>query len=499
MRHLSKSKLLAFRQCARRLWLEVHRPDLREDSATTQASFAVGHAVGEIARRLYDPNGKGVLIDVQADGIAAALARTQVLLQSAQPIFEAAFEGEGALALADILLPVRKGGKRAWRMVEVKSATGVKDYHRDDAAVQAFVARASGVPLARIALAHIDSSWVYPGNGNYKGLLLENDLTKEAFSCGKTVREWIVEAQRVVAQAHEPQIATGAHCTDPYECGFLAYCQGQESQAAYPIAWLPGRKSRVLLEHIEANVVRDMREVPDEWLNDLQRRVKAATLSGKPYFDPRAAKEALAAYGLPAYFLDFEAVQFAVPIWKGTRPYQQIPFQFSLHRLSRSGKLEHRSFLDLSGEDPSKAFAEALIGACGERGPIFVYNASFETARLRELASRFPSLAEPLQQLNARVVDLLPMVRAHYYHPAQQGSFSIKAVLPTLFPELDYGNLDGVQDGAMAMQAYLEAIAPTTSRSRKDEIARQLLDYCARDTEALARLWSYFTGKRSRP
>jgi hypothetical protein len=202
----------------------------------------------------------------------------------------------------------------------------------------------------------------------------------------------------------------------------------------------------------------------------------------------------LAAHKLPAYFLDFETIQFAVPIWKGTRPYQQIPFQFNIHRLSRTGKLEQQAFLDLSGDDPSKAFAEALIAACGERGPIFVYNAGFETARIRELAERFPRHAEALLALNARVVDLLPVAREHYYHPSQQGSWSIKAVLPALCPDLNYGNLDGVQDGGMAMNAYLEALAPQTSQTRKAEIERQLLAYCALDTYAMVRLWAAFSG-----
>lgn len=140
MRTLSKSKLMAYRQCPKRLWLEVHRPDLREDSAATQASFAVGHQVGDIARRLYDPKGKGTLIDPQEEGFDAAFVRTQELLQSSHPIFEAAFRAEGVLSLADVMLPVEKAGQRGWRMVEVKSSTSVKDYHRDDVAVQSFVA-----------------------------------------------------------------------------------------------------------------------------------------------------------------------------------------------------------------------------------------------------------------------------------------------------------------------------------------------------------------------
>lgn len=494
MRTLSKSKLLAYRQCPKRLWLEVHRPKLREDSAATQASFAVGHQVGDIARRLYDPKGKGVLIDPQADGFDAAFARTLELLQVAQPIFEAGFRAEGALALADVRLPIRRCGKLAWRMVEVKSSTSVKDYHRDDAAVQSFVARSSGVPLTKIALAHIDSDWVYPGNEDYNGLLLENDLTDEVFGRGEEVRGWIAEAQQIVAKKREPRVATGKHCGNPYECGFLAYCQSQEPQAEQPIKWLPGRLSNGLQAHIEAHGLTELRDLPDALLNDKQQRVKAATLSGKPYFDQRASAQALAAYKLPAYFLDFETIQFAVPIWKGTRPYQQIPFQFSVHRLSRTGKLDQQAFLDITGSDPSKAFTEALIAACGERGPIFVYNAGFETARIRELSERFPRMAKSLLALNERVVDLLPVARDHYYHPSQQGSWSIKAVLPALCPDLDYGDLDGVQDGGMAMDAFLEALSPQTSKMRRTEIEQQLLAYCALDTYAMVRLWSVFTG-----
>jgi hypothetical protein len=493
LRVLSKSKLLAFRQCPKRLWLEVHRPDLREDSSATQASFTVGHQVGDIARQVYDPEGKGALIDFKVGGFEAAFARTQALLQANQPIFEAGFRAEGALAFADVMLPVKRGGKRAWRMVEVKSSTSVKDYHRDDAAVQAFLARSSGVPLTGIALAHIDSSWVYPGGGDYSGLLVENDLTDEAFSRGTEVRSWIEESHGIVAKRKEPRVSTGEQCSAPYECGFFSYCQSQEPQAEQPLHWLPGAQSKGLKAHVEAHGVCELRDVPDALLNDKQRRVKAATLTGKTYFDQKSALQELAQHKLPAFFMDFETIQFAVPIWKGTRPYQQIPFQFSVHRLARTGKLEQQAFLDLSGGDPSKAFAEALLSACGERGPIFVYNAGFEMARIRDLAQRFPRLSEALLALNERVVDLLPVAREHYYHPSQQGSWSIKAVLPALCPDLTYGDLDGVQDGGMAMEVFLEAISPQTSAARKAEIEHQLLAYCALDTYAMVRLWAAFS------
>jgi hypothetical protein len=500
MRSLSKTRLLAFRQCPTRLWLEIHHPELREDSASTQTRFSVGNQVGDIARRLYDPQGRGTLIDLKAKGLEAAFVHTQSLLAtSAQPVFEAGFQAEGALAFADVLLPVNNKtakNRRGWRMVEVKSATTVHDYHRDDAAIQAYIARAAGLPLTAIALAHIDSQWVYPGNGHYAGLLKEVDLSDDAFGRKAEVREWIAQAQKVVAKRKAPKIDIGGQCSEPYECGFLPYCQSGIPQAENPVEWLPHRGKKIKT-YIAENGITELRDVPDKLLNLTQQRVKAVTLSGRPFFDPSGAAAALATSRLPAYFMDFETIQFAVPLWKGTRPYQILPFQFSVHRLSRTSKLTHEAFLDLSGDDPSHAFAVALLAACGENenAPIFVYNASFEKSRIRELARRFPLLADNLLALNERVIDLLPIARAHYYHPDQHGSWSIKAVLPALCPDLDYADLDGVQNGGMAMDAFLEAIAPKTGAVRKAAIEQQLLEYCALDTYAMVRLWGAFMGK----
>jgi hypothetical protein len=177
MQNLSKSKLLAFRQCPKRLWLEVNRSNVRENTSATEASFQIGREVGEIARQLYDPDGSGAVVDAQLDGFGPALARSTALLDSSTPIFEAGFAAQGALVFADIMTPIGEEPKRSWRIVEVKSSTSVKDYHRDDIAIQAFVAEAAGVPLKSIALAHINSDWLYPGNEQYQGLLIENDRT----------------------------------------------------------------------------------------------------------------------------------------------------------------------------------------------------------------------------------------------------------------------------------------------------------------------------------
>ncbi len=491
-RPLSKSKLIAYRQCPRRLWLEIHRPELREDSAATEAGFQMGFEVGDIARQLYDPRGRGELIEVEQGNLDAAFARTQALLPERRPLFEAGFQAAGGRAFADVLLPVR--GKDAWRMVEVKSSTSVKDYHRDDAAIQAYIARQAGLPLQSIALAHIDNQFVYPGGGDYRGLLVEEDLSAEAFARQDEVKDWIGAAQFIAALEAEPCRGTGPHCGNPFDCGFLDYCRSQEPQAEFPAAWLPNIRTKALKEHIAAGVD-DLREVPDALLNPEQQRVKQCTLANAVYFDADGARQDLAGYGWPAYFLDFETTMLAVPLWQGTRPYRQIPFQFSLHKLTRSGKLEHRAFLDLTGNDPRRPFAEALLAACGREGPVFVYNQTFEAGRVRELAEEFPDLARRLRALTKRMADLLPVAQARYYHPSQQGSWSIKAVLPAVVPELRYDDLEGVQDGGMAMEAYREAIHPQTPPERREQIRAQLEAYCRLDTYAMVKLWRYFSGR----
>ena len=233
-RNLSKSKLMAFRQCHRRLWLEVHHPELRDDSDAAKSRFEAGYRVGEVARRIYDPKGRGVEIDPRVEGYAQALDRTRALLETRQPIFEAGFAASGGIAFADVMLPVTRKGQPAWRMVEVKSSASIKDYQREDVAVQAHVARAGGANLAAVAVAHVDTSWVYPGEGRYEGLLKEQDLSKEAFARGGEVQSWIDGAQAGVAQASEPGIDPGRHCATPFECGFIAHCSRDRGLGRIP-------------------------------------------------------------------------------------------------------------------------------------------------------------------------------------------------------------------------------------------------------------------------
>lgn len=494
MRDLSKSKLVALRQCRRRLWLEVHRPDLREDAPATKKSFQVGHTVGELAHSLFDPKNTAKLISIFEDGISNAFKKTKSALEDRKPIFEAGFRYRGAFAFVDVLLPVRRAGRKAWRLIEVKSTTEIKDYHRDDVAIQSYVTKGAGVDLESVSIAYINRDFSYSGDGIYSGLLIESDHTQQAERRRRDVIQWIREANEVLDQNNEPELATGHHCHVPFSCSFHGYCSSSEPRAKFPATVLPRVQTKALKALLEENPAIELSDIPNELLNAKQLRVKSHTLSGTPFFDLTAASLDLSVYPRPLYFMDFETVQFPIPIWKGTRPYQQVPFQFSVHKLTSRAFLHHTSFIDITGQDPSKRFAEALIRGCEESGTIFAYNAGFEKGRIRDLADRFPALKRSLYRIIDRTVDLLPFAERHYYHPMQDGSWSIKALLPAVAPDVSYTELDGVKDGGMAMEAYIEAIDPSTSDQRKSEIESQLLAYCKLDTFAMVRIWQKFTG-----
>ncbi len=487
--YLSKSKLLSHLQCPRRLYLEVNHPDLSEVSEATEAVMATGSEVGEVARTLH---AGGVLIEKQENlGEAIRLTGELIAAKPRKTLFEATFAHDDVLVRADILEPQRK----VWWLTEVKSSTEVKDYHVQDAAIQAHVLAEQGLPLGRVSIQHINNAFVYPGkgcyhqvkrNGTVNSLFTEVDVTAEIKPMVKNeVPKWIAAARKTLAG---DMPARTENCDEPYVCPFKDYCYPQT--ADYPTECLPriGKaKARTLL----AAGYQDIRDIPQgDLTNDTHERIRQVTVSGKAELRIGAAK-ILAKLGWPRYYLDFETIMFAVPIWKGTRPYQQLPFQWSCHVERKDGSLQHAEFLDLSGEDPMRACAESLIAALGKRGPVFVYYQSFEAGRVRELAARYRDLAPALQAIEKRFVDLLPMTRENYYHPDMLGSWSIKNVLPTIAPELDYADLEHVQDGGGAQAAYLEVIGSDTTPERKANLERALRIYCQRDTEAMVRLASF--------
>lgn len=493
MRSLSKSKIISYRQCPKRLWLEIHKPELKDDSAS-EVVFAIGNQVGDIAREIYDQQKTGHMIDIKEIGWDEAFATTAEWLEKNDaPLFEAAIRIEGALALADVMVPETSPEGTAWRMVEVKASGSVKNYQRDDLAVQTFIARQSGIPLVGAAIAHVDGSWVYPGGGDYQGLLKEVDLTEEVVGRADEVAEWIKGAHEVIKQTEEPAIVTGPHCFDPFACSFCAYCNQGKAVSDYPLSSFSRLGAKKQFE-LEEDGYTDARMVPDDRLNERNQWLKGRMIDGGDWFDAEGAKADLAPHTGVARFLDFETIAFTVPIWKGTRPYAQIPFQFSCHIQGLNGEVTHKEFLSLSGEDPREDFARALIDACGTEGPVFVYNAGFENRIMRELAAEFPEMSSAISAIIDRVVDLLPIARDRFYAPSQHGSWSLKAVLPAICPDLNYGDLEGVHNGGDAQQAYLKAIHPETTAEQREELRKQLIDYCKLDTYALVRVKAFFEG-----
>jgi uncharacterized protein DUF2779 len=480
MYRLSKSKLLSALQCPKRLYLEIHQPDLAEVDAALQARFDIGHAVGATARSLY-PGGR--LIEHQ-DDLATALRETEAALVGSDDVvlFEPALQHGGILIRVDIL--IRRNGRL--RFLEVKSSTQVYDHHLQDAAIQAWVIEGAGYPVDRASILHIDNSFVYGGNGDYRHLFAEIDVTQDIEAFKAQVPELVSRSQTLLA-GPLPDIAVGKQCNDPFACQFLAYCD--RDAAEFPLSIFSSNWR--LRDRLLAQGHRDVRDVSLEQLDSRKlQRIWRSTMSGQPELDPVAAK-VIEELGLPRYYLDFETIRFAVPIWAGTSPYQQLPFQWSCHLQTEDAELEHREFLDVSGDAPMRPFAESLIAAMGSEGAILVYS-GFEGRILRELGVRYPDLAIPLAAMGARLFDLLSVAREHYYHPAMKGSWSIKSVLPTIAPELDYADLGEVSDGGAAQSAYLELLAPDTALPRRAHLIEALRVYCQRDTMAMVRLAKFF-------
>lgn len=482
---LSKSRIIQHRQCPKRLWLRVNRPELLVEDPAAAARMAEGSEVGAVARSLYP---QGVSID--NDSLRDSLTETRKVLKAPQrrPIFEATLEANHVLVRVDLLLPESEG----YRLVEVKSSTRVKDYHLEDAVVQSWVAQQAGVPVTSVEIAHLNRAFVYVGDGDYSGLFTYIDITETIQPQQSAVPDWIAAAQETL-RGPEPAIEPGEQCRKPFECPFIPYCSPQTlDKTRYPVSVLPygGKLAAALTQQGYS----DLREVPEQRLSKPNHlRVWRATCSGEAELDP-AAMSTIAALDYPRYYLDFETLGPAIPRWPGTRPYDTLPFQWSCHIEQADGTLSHHYFLAENDNDPRRALAESLVDILDEEGPILAYNAGFESGCLLSLAALFPDLSGALEAASERLVDLLPIARNYYYHRDMRGSWSIKAVLPTIAPDLAYDDLE-VGDGAMAQEAFAEMVDPETSAERRQQLHQALLTYCERDTLAMVRIAHYFEGR----
>jgi len=476
---LSKTKIISGLQCVKRLYLQVHQPKEAEIDERAERLIQSGYRVQEVARGLH-PEGR--LIGYQT-AVADALRQTSELLQEPgdRVLFEAAFQHVGVAVRTDVLS--REHDR--YRLTEVKASTQVKGYYYNDVAIQRWVIEGAGYPLKSTIVSHIDDQFIYPGEGDYRGLFKKVDVTDEIESLQEQVPAWINELRKMLA-GPVPTIEMGAQCHDPFECEYQKYCcRSLAPQPEYPVTLLP-RGGKMVQRLLDAGYA-DLMKVPESELETTRhKRVWRVTRTGNAELDPQAAA-LVRGLGYPRYFLDFETAQFAVPIWAGTRPYEQLPFQWSCHIETEGGALAHKEYIGASGEPPMRAFSESLISALGVAGPVLVFG-HFETRILKELAGRYPDLEAQLVKIVRRITNLHLVADAHYYHRDMKGSWSLKSILPTIAPDLDYSRLDEVQDGGEAQSAYVEAIDPHTTPQRRDQLINALREYCKLDTLALVRL-----------
>ncbi len=472
---LSKSKYLAGLQCHKRVYLEVRAPELAsEPDEQTQAILDMGTAVGELARQRFSG---GVLVEADYRHPTEALARTATLLQdqAVPAIFEGAIVFNRVLIRVDILERVETvpDGRPSWRLIEVKSATKLKDVYVNDVALQAHVLEGAGVPMAGAALMHINTQYLFQGGElDLDQLFTLADMNALVAERQADVAARLAEMQAVLADPLPPAIEPDHHCHTPYECPFWDHCT--KDKPARWVYYLPGAATTI--QRLVGQGIQTMDEIPAGFkLTPIQRRVK----EDAEWVSPRLL-EALGTIRPPVHHLDFETFNPALPRFPLTRPYQTLPVQWSNHIESEDGQIRHEEFLSVDFKDPREAVALSLLESLGREGSICVYS-GYERAVLESLAQAVPALKRELEQVMSRLWDLFLVIREHYYHPNFNGSFSMKSVLPALVPSLDYEDLD-IRVGGVAALHYYRMVFVETDWVEKERIRQALLAYCARDT-----------------
>jgi hypothetical protein len=509
---LTKSDLQSFLQCSRKLWLEHNRADLDAPGNSSSLRRAVdGNIVGQKAREQLEV---GFLWPEGGDDKAMAAQSALEVLRNSPGVAaaEVPLVSADLYARADALLADGK----SYVLRETKASTfplcadkltpdAPEVHHLQDIAIQAWVMDGSGIARSRVEINYLNGQWRYPGGGDYSRLFRAMDVTADADLRKSQVPTWLDAARQTLAGAM-PNVSTGKQCSHPYDCQFLSFCMTLDPPGPeHPIELLPdsaGKKlARKLRETRGYTSILD--PAPEELTGKaapLYRRIQLAHRTGAAVLAPGSDSK-MASLGYPRYFFDFEGIDLPVPRWEGVRPYEQIPFQWSCHIERSPGNFEHAEFLDLSGDDPSKACIERMLGVIDmdDGGPILVYYAPYERGRLEGLAERHPEHTQALAKYVNRLVDLLPIVKEFYYHPDMQGSFSIKKVLPQIAPDLDYQKLDDVQEGGGAQMAYVyAALDPETSRSRIADLDEKLRIYCRQDTWAMVEI-AWFLERKERP
>lgn len=480
---LSKTRFLSGCQCPLKLWFDVHRPRLAvPPDEGLQAVFERGRQVGELARRRWPG---GTTAGGSPGRLQAGLERTRELMADpgVPAIYEAAVAHRGVMTRVDVLARAAGG---AWDLVEVKSATRVKEPFDLDVAVQYWILRGAGLDVRRVGLLLLNRDYVYPGGElDLDELFRFEDLTEFAEARRPAIGHRVDEFLEVVAGEEPPDIDIGDHCFTPYECPYYAHCSRDVVLPGHPIDILPhlrGRRRQGLVDR----GIEDVNDIPDDYaLTEAQARVRECVVTGRPWISEGLGR-ALENLDWPLHALDFEAAGFAIPRFAGTRPYDALPFQFSCHTRHAPGATpSHAEFLAEDGSDPREPLARALLDAVGREGSILVYS-GYESRIIGDLAGWLPHLADELEALRPRLVDLLKILESHYCHPEFRGSWSIKAVLPVLVPGMSYEEM-AISDGQAAAREWMRMI-DGGDWVRRQETVQALREYCRQDSLAMLML-----------
>ena len=475
---ISKSKYLNGLQCHKLLWFYYNAKDqIPAFDAQTQEIFDQGHLVGDLAKRLY-PN--GIEIAGAANDFGKLLALSKEALSQRRPLFEAAFKSGNAFARADILNPV---GKNDWEIIEVKSSTEVKDVNLHDLALQRYVYEGAGLSIAKCFILHINNEYVRKGEVESKKLFTKTEVTNEVGDLLRSVPVNLRTMQDVIRQKNFPEIEIGPHCSDPYGCPLQELCwKFLPENNPLTLYYFNKAKAFELIHNGQLDI---QKLPPSANLGDKQRIQIDAQRSRKPHVDKEGIRKFLERIEYPLYYLDFETMGTAIPLYDDVRPYEQIAFQYSLHIVDSEGKKpRYESYLADGKSDPRLEILKKLKKLLGDHGSIVAYNAPFEKDKLKKASDVFAEYAKWYQSVEPRFLDLLaPFKSFYYYHPDQHGSASIKAVLPVLTGK-SYKGLE-IAEGGTASLEYLRVTYGDVDEKERQKVRRQLEKYCALDTEGM--------------
>ena len=480
---LSKSQYIRGLQCHKSLWLYKNKPELIDaPDAKSESAFNRGYQVGDLAKELF-PN--GVEIEFDSSNFNGMIEKTKKLIANGtEVIYEAAFKEDGIFAMADIL--VKNGA--AWDIYEVKASTYAKEYHINDTSIQ-WYALSKAINLNRAYVVHINNKYIRYGKLNIQELFAIDDITDIVLEKQAEIEPQLLEMEEMLKN-DMPEIDIGKHCSDPHGCDFSSHCWSHipKQNSVFDISYAMGKQWKLYYQGILS-----IDDVPDDFHLGKNASLQIQHQKSQEIkIDKPKIKEFLDTIEYPINFFDFETFQNAVPRFDNQRAYAQMPFQYSLHILHENGTLEHKEFLGDENSDPRRPLSEQMLQDITPAGSIIAFNQSFEITQIKNLALVCPDISDELLALNKRFIDLAhPFQYKHYYHPKFNGKYSIKVVLPTLFPnddELDYKKLGSVQNGGDAMDTFAN-LHLLKDKSKLDGIKKDLLAYCRLDTLAMVRIW----------